>query len=213
MISKLNLKNFSVFEEVDLHFSPHLNVIIGENGTGKSHLLKLLYATASGSQNMNLSTRTGKEEFQRVIADGLRDIFKPDSLGRLVTRQQGRNRADIQVAFTKNTCNYSFSFASNSKTEVRLEKIPTEFQTENAIFFPTREMLSIFPGFAAAYRARELSFDRTYYDLALALEASPLKGRRPKEENLLQQLEQDVGGTVFVENSQFYLAVPGVGNF
>jgi AAA15 family ATPase/GTPase len=213
MISRLSLKNFSVFEEADLRFSQHLNVIIGENGMGKSHLLKLLYATASSSQTISLASRTGKEEFQRVIADGLRDIFKPDSLGRLVTRQQGRNRADIQVQFSKKACNYSFSFASNSKTEVRLEQIPTEYQTESAIFFPTREMLSIFPGFAATYLERELSFDRTYYDLAMALAAAPLRGRRLQENRLIEQLEKLINGSVVVQNGQFYLSVPGEGNF
>ncbi|MDE4018210.1 AAA family ATPase, partial [Glaesserella parasuis] len=44
MLKKLVLKNFTVFNEVDLNFSPHLNVIIGENGMGKSHILKLAYS-------------------------------------------------------------------------------------------------------------------------------------------------------------------------
>jgi predicted ATPase len=213
MLRALEINNFTVFEEAKLEFSAGLNVVIGENGTGKSHLLKLLYATASSSQIMGSALRTGKEEFQRVIADGLRDIFKPDSLGRLVTRQQGRNRADIHVHFSQKTCNCSFSFASNSKTEVRLEQIPTEYQTESAIFFPTREMLSIFPGFAATYLERELSFDRTYYDLAMALAAAPLRGRRIQENKLIEQLENLINGSVVVQNGQFYLSVPGEGNF
>ena len=43
MIKTLKLSNFTVFKEAELEFSPGLNVIVGENGTGKSHLLKLAY--------------------------------------------------------------------------------------------------------------------------------------------------------------------------
>lgn len=44
MLKTLTLKNFTVFPTAELEFSPGLNVIVGENGTGKSHLLKLGYA-------------------------------------------------------------------------------------------------------------------------------------------------------------------------
>lgn len=43
MLKQLTLHNFTVFKEAHLTFSPGLNVIIGENGTGKTHLLKLAY--------------------------------------------------------------------------------------------------------------------------------------------------------------------------
>lgn len=43
MIKQLTLQNFTVFKDADLHFSQGLNVIVGENGTGKTHLLKLAY--------------------------------------------------------------------------------------------------------------------------------------------------------------------------
>ena len=33
-----------MFGEADFEFSPGLNVLIGANGTGKSHVLKLLYS-------------------------------------------------------------------------------------------------------------------------------------------------------------------------
>ena len=42
MITKLELRNFTTFEKLDIDFSPRINVIIGENGTGKTQLLKML---------------------------------------------------------------------------------------------------------------------------------------------------------------------------
>ncbi len=35
MISKLSIKNLTVFPEANLEFSPQLNVMVGENGAGK----------------------------------------------------------------------------------------------------------------------------------------------------------------------------------
>lgn len=42
-IENVKLTNISVFKELDLNTSPGINVIIGENGTGKTHLLKMIY--------------------------------------------------------------------------------------------------------------------------------------------------------------------------
>lgn len=39
----VRLQNFTVFKDLKLKFSPGINVFVGENGTGKTHLLKTLY--------------------------------------------------------------------------------------------------------------------------------------------------------------------------
>jgi|HubBroStandDraft_6_1064221.scaffolds.fasta_scaffold125129_2 recombinational DNA repair ATPase RecF len=44
MIKSLHVKNFTVFPEVSFDFANHLNVIVGDNGAGKTHVLKLAYA-------------------------------------------------------------------------------------------------------------------------------------------------------------------------
>ena len=49
MLKSLNIKNLTVFPEANLHFSRHLNVIVGENGTGKTHLLKMAYSALATS--------------------------------------------------------------------------------------------------------------------------------------------------------------------
>ena len=43
-LKKLTLKRFTVFEELELEFASGINVFIGENGTGKTHVMKTLYA-------------------------------------------------------------------------------------------------------------------------------------------------------------------------
>lgn len=48
MITHLELKNFTAFTELTIDFSPKINVIIGENGNGKTQLLKSVYALCAG---------------------------------------------------------------------------------------------------------------------------------------------------------------------
>ena len=43
-VDQLTLYDLTVFEPADFKFSPGLNVLIGANGTGKSHVLKVLYS-------------------------------------------------------------------------------------------------------------------------------------------------------------------------
>lgn len=43
-IKNVKIKEFTVFKDVAIDFARGINVIIGENGTGKTHLIKLLYA-------------------------------------------------------------------------------------------------------------------------------------------------------------------------
>lgn len=64
----------------------------------------------------------------------------------------------------------------------------------------------MYEGFIAAYQARELSFDETYYDLAVSLSAKGVKGRKPELiAMLLRDLEDEIGGKVDLEGDRFYV--------
>ena len=43
-IKKVQLTNFTVFESETIEFCEGINVFIGENGTGKTHIMKLIYS-------------------------------------------------------------------------------------------------------------------------------------------------------------------------
>ena len=49
VLDSLEVKNFTVFPDARLRFAGGLNVIVGENGLGKTHLLKLPYAVMAVS--------------------------------------------------------------------------------------------------------------------------------------------------------------------
>ncbi len=215
----LRLKNFTAFSDLDIKFSSGLNVIIGENATGKSHLLKLGYALAHVS---HISRRIDKESgkytivvskswFQRRIAEKLVGVFNPDTLGRLCRRGVGRARSEINVDFGYDR-KLSFSFASNSQTDVILKHFPGRGRRDVPIFFPPREVLSLYPGFISLYEQRELDIDETYYDLCKLLNLPLLKGKRAGEiAAIVKPLEEIMGGSVRVESGRFYLHLPGQG--
>lgn len=51
-IKRIKFQNYTVFEDQQMEFSPGINVIIGENGTGKTHLMKALYSACQSADNM-----------------------------------------------------------------------------------------------------------------------------------------------------------------
>lgn len=219
MIKSLTIKGFTLFQQARLEFAPGINVIIGSNGTGKSHLLKLAYTGCRWSQEM--ATRTAKQgrpdkaTMQKELAGKMMRVFRPDQLGRLTSRSQGRTRAEIGLDFHATPkAGFKFSFATNSSSDVTFDKAPEDFIVGKAIFFPTKEMLSMFPGFVSLYENVSIEIDETYADLCRALELPLLRGPRLRETNdLLAPIEALLGGSIRNENGRFYLVQKGSGKF
>ena len=216
MLKRMTIKNFTVFPEADLKFSPQLNVIIGENGCGKSHLLKMAYAVIAASAeegrkiNASEPTKTG---LQKAYAEKIINVLRPEALGRLARRKQGTERCELAFDFEDERQNCKFRFATSSKTEVQIEAPNKTWQPKAPVFLPTREMLTLYPGFVSLYDNHYLEFDETYRDACILLGAPALKG--PKEKaaaELLQPMEEAMGGKVILDtNGRFYLSLPGQG--
>ena len=56
MIKKISLENFTLFHKIEMELSPKINIIIGENGTGKTQLLKAAYAASSSRQQIGATS-------------------------------------------------------------------------------------------------------------------------------------------------------------
>jgi predicted ATP-dependent endonuclease of OLD family len=44
MITRFKASNFTVFTDLNVDFTSGINIFIGQNGTGKTHLLKAVYS-------------------------------------------------------------------------------------------------------------------------------------------------------------------------
>ena len=207
-LKRLELEQFTVFEKAEFEFTDGLNVFIGVNGTGKSHLMKLLYAIlrsgrSSRGGSVSSATDSPHDSFENRLARKLASVFRPDddSIGRLVARKVGKSKAVIRL---HDGGKGALKFRLTTESNLHLDEHSLSFG-ERSIFIPSRETFAMYEGFVAAYSDRELSFDETYYDLCVALSANPIKGKRLKAATaLIQPLEDEVlGGRVQLTGGRF----------
>jgi hypothetical protein len=210
-ILRLSLQKFSAFQEAQFDFSPGINVLIGANSTGKSHLLKLLYTAHRVAEESHAGTQQmGPDRYGMRLAEKLAGVFKPEDaqIGRLVHRQRGRGTAEVALETSEG--GLGFALSSLGKLTMRNRRWTP---STPAVFLPSREVLAMYEGFVAAYEARELSFDETYYDTCKALSASQLRGPRgERAAQLLEPIEQALGGKVRLVGNRFHVLL-GNGEF
>ena len=101
MIERLELRNLTVFTGLTLELSPKINVIIGENGTGKTHLLKAAYGLCAGAPLFKNKPDTGDDELEAALTAKLLRLFMPldDKLGKM-HRQGATDQAYLSARFT-----------------------------------------------------------------------------------------------------------------
>lgn len=217
MIKSLMLKNFTVFKDATFDFGAGLNVFLGENGLGKTHVLKLPYAILKpgfDEYRRGTDSTPTKSILQGAIADKLTGVLRPDSLGRLSKRKQGRERTEVALACDDHEFDLSFSFATNSKSEVDITTLPSRWFNEPLVYIPTRELLTIFPGFVSLYENYHLEFEESWRDTCVYLGGPVTRGPRETAlAKLLNPIESAIGGKVVLDTGgRFYLSIPGSGN-
>lgn len=216
MLHSLTLRNFTAFVDAEFKFSSGLNVIVGENGAGKTHILKAAYSCCSvgtkGSKEL-ISPNPTKSYFQTYLALKFLAVFKPDELGHLVNREQpGHQRCEVKCALSPPGRELVFSLHTASKSEITVEKVPSTWFKKPPVYLPANELLTIYPGFASLYDTAHLPFDETWRDTCVLLGAPLAKVQQEKTvKYLLKPLEEAMGGSLFLGFSgRFYLVVDGV---
>ncbi len=211
MLRTLHIENFTVFRKAELQFSPGLNVVIGENGTGKSHLLKLGYTVLKTLESFG-DKAPAKDVAEREFAQNLVDIFRPESLGRLASRVQGSAASSVSATWDRKG-SLGFSFSTRKTEKVDIWPSPQyESLGSSTLFLPPKEILSVFEGFQGALEKRELAFDGTYLALAKALNPAPLKGKRPADTaKLVESLEEVLNASVVKKDNRFYFLSKSTG--
>lgn len=208
MLRKVRFQNFTTVPDGDWTFARGVNVIIGENGLGKSHVLKSIYAllkvqSAKDFDNLNL---------EKAYADKLVGVLRPESIGRLVKRRQGRARCEISLA-AENRKSVTIGFASNAKSQVEVVKAPRDALDLPPVYLPTRELATLCPWFVSLYDNYHVEFEESWRDTVSLLGAPSIKGPRAAQvSRLLSPLEKAMGGKVVVDKTgRFYLDIVGEG--
>jgi len=199
MLSHIRLQNFTAFAHLDLSLAPGLNVFIGENGTGKSHLLKVLYAACDATAR------------QRSFGEKLQATFLPmeGRIGRLAHRagKGVHTRGEIQRGDGVSPLQFSFSNHTSKPTGVKVAGARAWADAPlEATFIPPKEILANAPGFRSMYGSRYIHFEEVYDDLLLRAYRPPLRGRPTgMRADLLRTLRKVLGGKVTTQGETFLL--------
>jgi energy-coupling factor transporter ATP-binding protein EcfA2 len=193
MLDNIEINNFGPLRQLQWQHLDKINLVIGNNGTGKTFLLKALYTALRTLEEYKRGDdpRSASE----ILADKLYWTFQPEKIGDLVTK--GADKLSLRLHLNGRVFNYSFG-KDTTKAITALENHVASPRHSNSIFLPAKEVLSLH---TVILKSREqdrvFGFDDTYLDLARALRQSRKRGKNyPGFARSRQQLEQILGGKV-----------------
>lgn len=202
MITQLQLQNFTAFTELTIDFSPGINIIIGENGTGKTQLLKAVLAMSGVDVR---GVHAGEQ-----LALKLSRLYHPLS-GQVGELRRAGTRSDAQLSATFiSGLNISAKFNGSAKVAKVSSNLTGE--TSPAIFIPTKEVLSLVRGLTAELPdvpTIERIFDDGYLDLAHQLVkqgANDLDSKvqlNPRFAAIVPRLANLIGGQYLLDDGRF----------
>ena len=227
MLKHLHLQNFTVFADAGFEFGPGLNVLVGTNGTGKSHVLKMGYAIESIS--FYLSKEALKEEAKEIankdnetfvkrpkelysgrfawmfrLNDILPEIFKSGHLNSLI-KWDINKQAKIAVTLGEHE-QIDFRIHTqkgNSDGGVRVNEVPSEMKnTGGAVFIPAKEILTL-SWMLPASEQLVIPVEKSYLDLFSQLRLLPLRSSESSE--AIAALTDVIGGEIRAEGDAYFL--------
>lgn len=198
VINRLSLENFTVFKQIDIDFCEGINVFIGENGTGKTHIMKVLYSACQAARkDISFSHKLVK-------------VFKPDDLkiSRLARRKVGSFNTEIKVSAKAASISASFHHKT-TKWDADVtgeEKWEKQLNYLTSTFIPAKEILSNAWNLEAAVDKNNVDFDDTYVDIVTSAKIDISAGRDSSDrKKYLDILQKITSGKVTLENEKFYL--------
>lgn len=206
IIKRAKLECFTVFESHVMDFNPGINIFVGENGTGKTHMMKLLYSACQAADP--------RVSFpHKVVLTMLPDEFK---LSRLITRKRGNHTATVRItaADTAESQDKTLAMIFSNKTKKWDAEVTGETGWEQAfsgissIFIPAKEILSNSYNLNAAVEKNNVRFDDTYLDILNAAKVDISVGRNASARDaMLKEIERITLGTVSYDpgKDEFYL--------
>ena len=157
---RLTLQNFTAFSEASLEFVPGLNVLIGENGTGKTHIMKAMYAWRLAR---HLAEPNRDAKYEQVFTE----TYAAASVAELQRRKQ--KGAIASGRFGENDWKVALQNRSAVDNGIRPEP-------PRPVFIPAIEMMSHARNMNGILRDYA-DFDRTCFDFIAMLTAQQASDR------------------------------------
>lgn len=204
MITRLKVNKFTAFDEMDITFSKGVNIFIGENATGKTHILKMLYSTCYVADS----------NIQTPLSQKINNVFLPDGIGRLARRSRGVSSGSFTVYRNDDDDNVDryVKFSVSTKDKVEGKVTQSRWKKDyryNVVYIPVKDMLANAPGFRSLYALRNLSFEEIYNDIIdRALLPAPVGKPTPERQRLMHLIEKAISGRIVVKQEHFYLKNP-----
>lgn len=198
MIKNIELNSFGPIKHFAYDGFQNINLIIGRNGSGKTFLLKAVYAALKAIEQY----QRGKEprSQKQLLAEALYWTFQGRELGSLV------RKGDLALSFAMGSDkNEEMKYSFGPKTVNTIQNLESSFLPTdvNNVFIPAKEILSIQDVILRSYEVeKSFGFDKTYVDLARAL-SKTLKGRNFKEfSDARKSLTDAIGGRLEYDENQ-----------
>jgi predicted ATPase len=201
MITSIEIDNFTVFEKVQLSLSPRINVIIGSNGTGKTHLLKAIYGLELVGEGR--AKQRSDASFKAAMSAKFLRLFSTEEkrIGSLKLNG-ARSKARLCLSYSDHS-GVEVSFSGRSQyLKISSRKAGPE-RALKGVYIPTKEILSLVRGICHPDHDRatvERIFDDGYIDLAeLIVQPAVDEGASgltedPRFSNVIRELVGLLGG-------------------
>lgn len=210
MLRSLELANFTAFKKLDLEFSAGLNVIVGTNGTGKTHILKAAYGVMAWHRDFMRTAKGMEKDFdfpQQLLVRHIAEVFRVSSLGNLV-RLNSKGAWAYHCAFGNATYYRLSRDPSGAETNIEAErgKAMLDHNQPEVVYLPPQQLITIASELPAIYDKYTIPFDKTWRDTCVTL-TGPL--RKDLSDSplipLVRSLEQAMGGSVVTDDGGRFL--------
>ena len=199
-IASMSLCNFTVFDMIEIDFCDGINVFIGENGTGKTHLLKVLYASCGSKYQIPIETTNRHKMFDLYLAN----CFQTNDIFSLIRRVNSINAYPLQIFVISTSGNVEYIIRSSDVDPVNgymayaFEKLIIP-----AVYISAKDMLT-HGGLEKDFIDRNLPFDITLIDILNKAGVSTIKKLAEDKLVILNKIAGVIGGKVLYKNDRYY---------
>lgn len=191
---RLRLRNFTCFQDQTFEFVENVNVFVGENGTGKTHVMKALYAF----QKKQATRRN------LPLDQVLRELFQIDTTSELISKGSGEC-ANAVIAGVYGTHDWQIDIPRVPLQGAVKDMKIIQPRPEQPVFIPAMDMIGHTKGLLESANREELDFDSTCLDLVSYLGSKRKATLRERQEVEAKLREVVTGDIEQDETKRFYL--------